>query len=64
VKAKDAILHIRIESQLREKAAKKANRAKKTLTQYVCDLIAADTQRKSRVSQPVRNVNGTKDPAG
>jgi hypothetical protein len=44
VKAKDAILHIRIESKLREKAAKKAARSKKNLTQYVCDLIDADTR--------------------
>jgi hypothetical protein len=51
VKAKDAILHIRIESKLRERAAKKAARSKKNLTQYVCDLIDADTQPKRRVQK-------------
>jgi hypothetical protein len=44
MKAKDAILHIRIESKLRERASKKAARSKKNLTQYVCDLIDADTR--------------------
>jgi hypothetical protein len=44
MKAKDGILHIRIETALREKAAKKAARSKKTLTSYICDLIEADTR--------------------
>jgi hypothetical protein len=44
VKVKDGILHIRIETRLREQAAKKAARSKKALTQYVCELIEADTR--------------------
>jgi hypothetical protein len=54
---KDGLLHIRIEKTLREKAVKKAARSKKTLTQYVCDLIAADTQRKARPSHSVPSVD-------
>ena len=61
---KDGILHIRIEKDLREKARKKATRTKRTLTEYVCDLIAADTKRKSKVSHPISNVEETKNPAG
>jgi hypothetical protein len=50
VKAKDGILHIRIEKPLREKAVKKADKTKRSLSAYVCDLIKADTATKSRRS--------------
>jgi hypothetical protein len=48
VKAKDGILHIRIEKSLRARAVKKAEKTKRTLSAYVCELIEADTARKSR----------------